>query len=95
MIDNAAFLKIMRWHGRIKKQTWSKSPNSELPSLGEPTNQPIKIQQVRSAIGRPKNQGATLKIMGLRRIGDIIERTDDEHTHGMLRTVQHLVRIIR
>jgi large subunit ribosomal protein L30 len=85
----------MRWHRKIHRLPKNLSPIAQLPSLGEPTGETIKIQQVRSPLGRPHNQGETLKALGLRRTGQIVERVDDATTHGMIRTVQHLVRIIR
>lgn len=84
----------MRWHDKIKQQSKNRESLTPTAPLGEPTHKPIRIQQVRSAIGHPKNQGATLKCMGLKKIGDIVERVDDSTTHGMVRTVQHLVRIL-
>ena len=38
----------------------------------------LRITQVRSAIGRKADQGATLKALGLRRIGQTVEQVDNE-----------------
>ncbi len=84
----------MRWHRKIKHQKRNPSPIAELPSLGEPTHKRITIKQIRSSIGYPKNQAATLKSLGLGKIGAIVERVDDPSTHGAIRVVQHLVQIL-
>ncbi|HZK04365.1 MAG TPA: 50S ribosomal protein L30 [Actinomycetaceae bacterium] len=51
----------------------------------------LKVTQVKSAIGGKKNQRETLRTLGLRRIGQSVERPDDEVTRGMIRVVDHLV----
>ncbi len=83
----------MRWHDKIKHTKRNKSKIAQLPSLGAPTDRPVRIKQVRSAIGNPKDQGAALKCLGLGKIGAVVERIDDSTTHGMLRKVQHLIEI--
>jgi large subunit ribosomal protein L30 len=84
----------VRWHRKIKKTKKNPSPIAQLPSLGDPTQSTLKIKQVRSSIGYPKNQGATLKCLGLTKIGQVVECSDTPTTHGMLRTVQHLIQIL-
>ncbi len=84
----------MRWHDKIKRQSKNRENLIQMAPLGDPTHQPIKIQQVRSPIGYPKNQKATLKCLGLTKIGAVVERVDDPTTHGMIKTVQHLVKIL-
>ncbi|MBR5654192.1 MAG: 50S ribosomal protein L30 [Prevotella sp.] len=54
----------------------------------------IKIKQVKSKIGYPVNQKDTLKHLGLRRIGQVVEVEDTPSIRGMIRTVRHLVTII-
>ena len=54
----------------------------------------IRIQQVRSAIGRPKPQREVLRGLGLRRIRHIVEREDSQAVRGMVRKIPHLVRIL-
>lgn len=53
----------------------------------------IKITQTRSAISRQKNQGRTLRALGLRRIGDSVEHEDAPDISGMVRKVIHLVKV--
>jgi large subunit ribosomal protein L30 len=51
----------------------------------------MKVRQVASAIGRGKAQIDTVKGLGLRRIGHVVEIEDTPATRGMLRAVAHLV----
>jgi large subunit ribosomal protein L30 len=53
----------------------------------------IKVTQTRSPIGGTANQRATLKTLGLKRIGDSAVREDKPEVRGMLRTVAHLVSV--
>ncbi len=51
----------------------------------------IKVRQVRSGIGRKKNQRETLRTLGLKRIGDVVVKEDRPEIRGMLATVPHLI----
>jgi large subunit ribosomal protein L30 len=53
----------------------------------------LKITQIGSPIGRPKDQEATLKGLGLNKMNRSREVEDTPSIRGMLRAVQHLVRI--
>ena len=54
----------------------------------------IKVQQIKSKIGYPKDQKATLQSLGLRKISQIVEVEDTPSTRGMLRKVHHLVTVV-
>ena len=54
----------------------------------------IKVQQIKSKIGYPKDQKATLQALGLRKISQIVEVEDPPSTRGMLRKVHHLVTVV-
>ncbi len=56
--------------------------------------QEIKIQQVRSAIGRPQNQRQVLDSLGLRRIRQVVTRHDTPAVRGMVNKIPHLVEIV-
>ena len=49
------------------------------------------IRQVRSANGTNAKQRDTLRSLGLRRIGQTVERPDSPQLRGMLHAVRHLV----
>ena len=54
----------------------------------------IKIRQVRSPIGRPKEQREVLRSLGLRRIRHVVERVDTPAVRGMVTKISHLVEIV-
>jgi large subunit ribosomal protein L30 len=49
------------------------------------------IKQVRSANGTNSRQRDTLRSLGLRRIGQTVEREDSPQLRGMLHAVRHLI----
>lgn len=51
----------------------------------------IKVKQVRSIIGCPKTQKATMKALGLKKINSVVEHEDTPSIRGMIETVKHLV----
>jgi large subunit ribosomal protein L30 len=53
----------------------------------------VKIEQVRSTAGTNPKQKATLKALGLGRIGKAVERVDSPQLQGQLRVVTHLVEV--
>jgi len=53
----------------------------------------LKVRQVRSGVGGRRNQRATLRTLGLRRIGDESIREDRPEVRGMIKTVAHLVTV--
>jgi large subunit ribosomal protein L30 len=53
----------------------------------------VKIEQIRSANGTNPNQKATLKALGLGRIGKAVERQESPQLQGQLRVVSHLVEV--
>jgi len=54
----------------------------------------LKITLRKSTIGFNRNQAAVVQGMGLRRIGHSVELPDTPATRGMIRKVQHLVRVV-
>lgn len=51
----------------------------------------LRITQVRSTIGRPKDQAATIRSLGLRRIRHTVERPNNAAIRGMVMKVRHLI----
>jgi large subunit ribosomal protein L30 len=51
----------------------------------------LRITLVRSTIGRPKDQGLTVKSLGLRRLHQSVVRQDNPSIRGMVQKVRHLV----
>ena len=54
---------------------------------------PIRVQQVKSEIGYDRRQRKTLLGLGLRRIRHTVEVEDTPAVRGMIRKVEHLVRV--
>ncbi|HET7095161.1 MAG TPA: 50S ribosomal protein L30 [Thermomicrobiales bacterium] len=53
----------------------------------------LRITLVRSTIGRPKDQGLTVKSLGLRRLHQTVERQDNPSIRGMVHKIRHLVKV--
>ncbi|HOI26240.1 MAG: 50S ribosomal protein L30 [Paludibacteraceae bacterium] len=51
----------------------------------------IKIKQVKSKIGSPKKQKATLEALGLKKINSVVEHEATPQILGMVEAVRHLV----
>lgn len=54
----------------------------------------LKIQYVRSGIGRPRTQKLVVAGLGLRKLNQVVERPDTPQIRGMVAKVPHLVQII-
>lgn len=53
----------------------------------------VKITQIRSGVGQSYRHGGTLRALGLGKIGRTAEHQDSPELRGMLRHVNHLVRV--
>lgn len=53
----------------------------------------VKVTQTRSGIGGTADQRATLRTLGLHRIGESKVRPDEPAVRGMIRAVAHLVSV--
>ena len=53
----------------------------------------LQIRQVRSRIGQTLRQREALRTLGLRRIGQVVERPDNPAVRGIVRAIAHLVSI--
>ncbi len=56
-------------------------------------NKTVKVTQVKSSIGHTKDQIATLKGLGLNKVGRTSELEDTSAVRGMIRKVAHLVKV--
>jgi len=54
----------------------------------------IKVKQIKSRIGAPKNQKRTLDAMGLRKLNHVVELQDTPSVRGQIQTVHPLVKVI-
>ena len=53
----------------------------------------LRVTQTRSTIGHIARNRATIRALGLRRIGDTVVVPDNEATRGMVRQVRFLVSV--
>jgi len=53
----------------------------------------IKVTWKKSAIGFAKDQEATLRALGLRKLNQTVVKDDNPSIRGMLRKVKHLVEV--
>lgn len=54
----------------------------------------IKVKQIKSRIGAPKDQKRTLDTLGLRKINQLVEVEDTPSTRGMVQKLHHLVIVV-
>lgn len=54
----------------------------------------IRIKQVRSGIGCPREMRETLKALGLGKMHRIAERADTREVRGMIAKIPHLVAVV-
>jgi large subunit ribosomal protein L30 len=53
----------------------------------------LRIKWVKSAIGYSKDQRATIRALGLRKLQQTVEHEDNPVMRGMIRKVNHLVKV--
>lgn len=53
----------------------------------------LRITQVKSSIGYKKDQLATLRSLGLGKIGRTVDQVDNDVIRGMIFKVKHLVEV--
>ena len=57
------------------------------------TGASLRVKQVRSVVGQKQNMRDTLRSLGVKRPGKVVERKADAATVGMINTVSHLVEV--
>lgn len=53
----------------------------------------LRLTQVKSSIGYKADQGATLRALGLGKIGSTAEQVDNDAIRGMIFKVKHLIEV--
>ena len=69
----------------------AKKPRGRKPARERQT---LRLKLVKSGIATPKDQKATIRALGFRRIGDVVERADSPDVRGRIRKIAHLVEIL-
>ena len=57
------------------------------------SNKRVRITYVKSVIGYSQRQKGTVRALGLRHLGDVVEQDDSPAIRGMLDKISHLVRV--
>jgi len=53
----------------------------------------LKVTQIKSVISEKQYQRDTIRSLGLKRIGQSVEREDNAQNRGYIATVAHLVKV--
>lgn len=53
----------------------------------------LKVTQIKGVVGTKSNQRDSLRSLGLKRIGDVVEKEDRPEYRGMINVVSHLVTV--
>lgn len=64
-----------------------------MPNKKESSGKTLRVTLVRSPIGYTKDQKATVKALGLRRMNQTVEHKDSPALRGMLNKIIHLLKI--
>jgi large subunit ribosomal protein L30 len=54
----------------------------------------MKVEQIKSKNGSTQRQLDTLRSLGLRRIGQVVEVNDTPQSRGMVHRIRHLVKVV-
>ena len=54
----------------------------------------VKVKQIRSGIGCPREMRETLKALGLGKMHRVAERIDSPEVRGMIAKIPHLVQVV-
>lgn len=60
---------------------------------GQTGDKVVRVTLVRSPIGYTKDQRATARALGLRRLHQTVEHRDNPSLRGMIRKIIHLVKV--
>jgi large subunit ribosomal protein L30 len=54
----------------------------------------LRVRQIRSGIGCPREMRETLKALGLGKMHRVAERPDTQVVRGMIKSIPHLVEVV-
>ena len=57
------------------------------------SEQKLRIKLVKSGIGYSRQHKGTIRALGLRRLGDVVEQANTPAIRGMIDKVSHLVQV--
>lgn len=79
----------------VKEKSSQEKPviKREAAKKNVPAEKLLRVELVRGLIGRPRKQREVIKGLGLRRVHSEVIRKDCPEIRGMIRKVEHLVRV--
>lgn len=54
----------------------------------------VKIKLVRSPIGKPETHKKTVKALGFKKIGQVVEKNDTPQIRGMIHQIDYMVEVL-
>ena len=78
-----------------KKAPAKKAPAKKAPAKKAHVGATVTVRQVRSQIGIMPKTKATMRALGLRKIGDLNTLPDRPEIRGMIARVPHLIEVSR
>jgi large subunit ribosomal protein L30 len=54
----------------------------------------LRLRLAKSGIATPFDQKATIRALGFRRVGQVVEREDNPALRGRLRKIRHLIEVL-
>jgi large subunit ribosomal protein L30 len=70
-----------------------KAQTDNKAQTGDESGKTVRVTWVKSSIGYPKDQRATIVALGLHRLHETVEKADNPSTRGQIFKVKHLVRV--
>jgi large subunit ribosomal protein L30 len=81
-------LEALRLSQNKEEFLWKKYSTDKSRTMAK-----IKIRQIKSQIGRLKNQKRTLEALGLRKMNQVVEHEATPQILGMINKVKHLISV--
>lgn len=54
----------------------------------------VKIKLVKSPIGKPETHKKTVKALGFKKIGQVVEKNDTPQIRGMIHQIDYMVEVL-
>ena len=71
----------------------SQSDTAKIKPTSKQAAPGLRLTQIKSAIGFKFDQGATLRALGLGRVGSSVVQVDNPAVRGMIFKVKHLIKV--
>ena len=76
-----------------KKSSLEKTKKGDLEERTRAAHKVLRIELVKSVIGRPQSQREVVKGLGLRKVNSFVTRSDSPETWGMIKKIPHLLKV--